>query len=106
MRVLVTGGGGYIGSVAIERLIAGGHDVVALDSFYRGHKSAVHPDAGIITCDLRNAGETLRAVDQSKAEAAEEKRDAMRDVAEEKCDALSGDAKTACMNQAKAKHGK
>ena len=69
MRVLVTGGGGYIGSVAIERLIAGGHDVVALDSFYRGHKSAVHPDAQCVTCDLRNAGETLRAVDESKAEA-------------------------------------
>jgi UDP-glucose 4-epimerase len=69
MRVLVTGGGGYIGSVAIERLIAGGHDVVALDSFYRGHKSAIHPDARSVTCDLRNAGETLRAVDASKAEA-------------------------------------
>lgn len=69
MRVLVTGGGGYIGSVAIERLIAGGHDVVALDSFYRGHKSAIHPEARSITCDLRNAGETLRAVDESRAEA-------------------------------------
>lgn len=69
MRVLVTGGGGYIGSVAIERLIAGGHDVVALDSFYRGHKSAIHPDAQSVTCDLRNAGETLRAVDDSRAEA-------------------------------------
>lgn len=69
MRVLVTGGGGYIGSVAIERLVAGGHEVVSLDSYYRGHRAAVHPAAESITCDLRNAAETLRAVDESRAEA-------------------------------------
>ena len=51
MRVLVTGGGGYIGSIAIERLVEKGYDVVALDSYYRGHKPAVHPDAEPITCD-------------------------------------------------------
>lgn len=69
MRVLVTGGGGYIGSVAIERLIAQGHEVVALDSFYRGHRSAIHPNAVVCACDLRNASETLRAVEESKADA-------------------------------------
>lgn len=69
MRVLVTGGGGYIGSIAIERLIAKGHDVVALDSFYRGHTAAIHRDARRITCDLRLPQETLRAVEESRAEA-------------------------------------
>lgn len=69
MRVLVTGGGGYIGSVAIERLIEKGHDVVALDSFHRGHIDAIHPNADRITCDLRQAEATLRAVDESGAEA-------------------------------------
>ena len=54
MRVLVTGGGGYIGSVAIERLVASGHDVVALDDFSRGHQPAVHPgaDRSPATCEM------------------------------------------------------
>lgn len=69
MRVLVTGAGGYIGSVAIERLIKKGHDVVALDSFIRGHTGAIHHDAERVTCDLRLPEETLRAVDRSNAEA-------------------------------------
>lgn len=69
MRVLVTGGGGYIGSVAIERLVERGYDVVALDSFYRGHRAAVHPQAELIVCDLRDAQATLRAVEMSGAEA-------------------------------------
>jgi UDP-glucose 4-epimerase len=69
MRVLVTGGGGYIGSVAIERLIGKGHEVVALDSFVRGHQAAIHRDAERVTCDLRKPEETLRAVERSNADA-------------------------------------
>ncbi len=69
MRVLVTGGAGYIGSVAIERLIANGHDVVALDSLERGHATAVSPGVPLITCDLRDAIATQRAVRESGAEA-------------------------------------
>lgn len=69
MRVLVTGGAGYIGSVAIERLIANGHDVVALDSLERGHAAAVSPGVPLITCDLRDATATQRAVRESDAEA-------------------------------------
>ena len=41
---------------------------------------------------------------KAKNEATEEKREASRELAEEKCDALTGDAKTACNNQAKAKN--
>lgn len=69
MRVLVTGGGGYIGSVAIERLILKGYNVVALDSFTRGHRSAIHPDADQLQCDLRDINEVTRAIDSSNAEA-------------------------------------
>jgi UDP-glucose 4-epimerase len=69
MRVLVTGGGGYIGSVAIERLIASGHEVVALDDFSRGHRTAVHPEADTVSCDLRNAEAVDRAVAGSGADA-------------------------------------
>ena len=43
MRVLVTGGAGYVGSVSVERLIEAGHDVVVLDDLSTGHREAV-PD--------------------------------------------------------------
>lgn len=41
MRVLVTGGAGFIGSHLIDRLMAQGHDVLCLDNFYTGHKRNV-----------------------------------------------------------------
>lgn len=53
MHVLVTGGGGYIGSIAAEQLIARGHDVTVIDNFSRGHRAAVPPEAARIDCDLR-----------------------------------------------------
>ncbi|HEY2915939.1 MAG TPA: UDP-glucose 4-epimerase GalE [Candidatus Limnocylindrales bacterium] len=40
MRVLVTGGAGYVGSVSVEALVAAGHDVVVLDDLSTGHRSA------------------------------------------------------------------
>jgi UDP-glucuronate decarboxylase len=38
MRILVTGGAGFIGSHLIDRLMPLGHDVVCLDNFYTGNK--------------------------------------------------------------------
>ena len=40
MRILVTGGAGYVGSVSVERLVAAGHDVVVLDDLSTGHRAA------------------------------------------------------------------
>jgi UDP-glucose 4-epimerase len=37
MRILVTGGAGYVGSVSVERLVAAGHEVVVLDDLSTGH---------------------------------------------------------------------
>ena len=45
MKVLVTGGAGYIGSVAVEALVEDGADVVVLDDLSLGHRAAVHPEA-------------------------------------------------------------
>jgi UDP-glucose 4-epimerase len=59
MRVLVTGGAGYIGSVVAEELIAGGHEVVVYDSLYKGHRGAVPAGAEFVEADLGDA-ETLR----------------------------------------------
>jgi UDP-glucose 4-epimerase len=41
MRVLVTGGAGYIGSVTVEALAAAGHVPVVLDDLTTGHRGAV-----------------------------------------------------------------
>jgi UDP-glucuronate decarboxylase len=38
MRILVTGGAGFIGSHLIDRLLESGHEVICLDNFYTGHK--------------------------------------------------------------------
>jgi UDP-glucose 4-epimerase len=59
MRILVTGGAGYIGSVVTEELIRDGHEVVVYDSLYKGHREAVDPQAKLVEADLMN-GETLR----------------------------------------------
>ena len=48
MRVLVTGGAGYVGSVSVERLIGAGHEVTVLDSLVTGHLEAVAPDAELV----------------------------------------------------------
>jgi len=59
MRVFVTGGAGYIGSVVTEELINAGHGVVVYDNLGKGHRAAVHPDAQFVEGDLRD-GELLR----------------------------------------------
>jgi UDP-glucose 4-epimerase len=41
MRILVTGGAGYVGSVSVEAFVAAGHEVTVLDDLSTGHRSAV-----------------------------------------------------------------
>ncbi len=41
MNVLVTGGAGYIGSHAVQRMLRDGHQVVAVDNLFRGHAEAI-----------------------------------------------------------------
>lgn len=53
MRVLVTGGAGYIGSVVAELLVAQSHDVTVLDDLSRGHREAVPDAAEFLQVDLR-----------------------------------------------------
>lgn len=52
MKVLVTGGAGYIGSVTAAELVAAGHDVIVFDNLFQGHRAAVHPAATFIQGDL------------------------------------------------------
>lgn len=59
--VLVTGGAGYIGSVAAERLLAKGERVVVLDNLSRGHEDAVPRGASFIEGDTADR-ELLRLI--------------------------------------------
>ncbi|MDX1522515.1 MAG: UDP-glucose 4-epimerase GalE [Anaerolineae bacterium] len=52
MKVLVTGGAGYIGSITVEQLIRAGESVVVFDNLYQGHRDAVHPEAAFVQGDL------------------------------------------------------
>jgi UDP-glucose 4-epimerase len=52
MKVLVTGGAGYIGSAVVHELIAAGDEVIVFDNLYQGHRSAVHPGAIFVHADL------------------------------------------------------
>jgi UDP-glucose 4-epimerase len=60
MRVLVTGGAGYIGSVITDQLVADGHTVVVYDNLSKGHSDAVGAEATLVTADLLDA-DTLRS---------------------------------------------
>ena len=54
MKLLVTGGAGYIGSIVAQQLLEAGHEVVVLDNLSRGHRSAVPEGAELIELDLLN----------------------------------------------------
>lgn len=62
MRLLVTGGAGYIGSVAAQQLLAAGHEVVVLDDLSRGHRAAIPPESRHIQADLLDAAAVREAV--------------------------------------------
>ncbi|MCK4412861.1 MAG: UDP-glucose 4-epimerase GalE [Candidatus Eisenbacteria sp.] len=54
MKVLVTGGAGYIGSVTAERLLEAGHEVLVADNLSRGHRRAVPEGARLEVLDIRD----------------------------------------------------
>jgi UDP-glucose 4-epimerase len=52
MKLLVTGGAGYIGGVASAELVRAGHDVTVFDNLSRGYRSAVPAEATLVKGDL------------------------------------------------------
>ena len=52
MKLLVTGGAGYVGSVCATRLLEAGHEVVVLDDLSTGHADAVPEGCGFVEGDV------------------------------------------------------
>jgi UDP-glucose 4-epimerase len=58
MKLLVTGGAGYIGSVVTAQLLDAGHDVTVLDSLATGHRDAVPAGAAFVHGDIADPAVT------------------------------------------------
>jgi UDP-glucose 4-epimerase len=69
MRILVTGGAGYIGSVVTEQLVEQGHAVLVFDNLSKGHRDAVVDGAEFVQADLRDYAEVVRALRTFDADA-------------------------------------
>jgi UDP-glucose 4-epimerase len=69
MRVLVTGGAGYIGSVVVEELLATGHAAIVYDNLSKGHRESVAPGAEFIRGELLDKGTLQHALVEHKIEA-------------------------------------
>jgi len=69
MRVLVSGGAGYVGSVTVEQLVLAGHDVVVLDSLVTGHREAVAPGAELSVHSVRDREAVISLLRQHHVEA-------------------------------------
>ncbi|BFU42273.1 UDP-glucose 4-epimerase GalE [Krasilnikovia sp. MM14-A1004] len=59
MKLLVTGGAGYIGSITTRLLLDAGHEVVVLDNLSTGFREAVAPGVTLVDADIRDAGRVL-----------------------------------------------
>ncbi|MFA7289020.1 MAG: NAD-dependent epimerase/dehydratase family protein, partial [Melioribacteraceae bacterium] len=69
MKILVTGGAGYIGSHFVKYLISKEIDVAVLDNLSRGHEEAVPEQVKLYRVDLLNYNELCDAIKESKADA-------------------------------------
>lgn len=69
MRILVTGGAGYIGSVMTDVLVDRGHDVTVFDNLSRGHRDAVSPHAAFVEGDLVDTRHVLGTLNEKRIEA-------------------------------------
>jgi UDP-glucose 4-epimerase len=69
MRILVTGGAGYIGSVVVEKLLATGHDSVVYDNLSQGHREAVLSGAEFIEAEILDSPALKSALTKHKIDA-------------------------------------
>ena len=63
MKILVTGGTGYIGSVTIHKLLEAGHEISVFDNVERGHRESMASGVPLVVGDLRDAA-AIRSIVQ------------------------------------------
>jgi UDP-glucose 4-epimerase len=63
MKLLVTGGAGYIGSIVATHLLEADHEVVVLDNLRQGHREAVPSEAKLVVADLLDREVLEAAID-------------------------------------------
>jgi UDP-glucose 4-epimerase len=61
VKLLVTGGAGYVGSVCAAHLLEAGHEVVVLDDLSTGHRDAVPAGARLVDAELAGAADDVLA---------------------------------------------
>lgn len=61
MKLLVTGGAGYVGSVCAARLLEAGHEVVVVDDLSTGHADAIPDGCKFVEADIAEAAGDLLA---------------------------------------------
>src|SRR5437660_5723995 len=69
MRIFVTGGAGYIGSVTAELLLDEGHEVAIFDNLVEGHQRAVDSRANFIHGDLADRAQIDAALSGARPDA-------------------------------------
>lgn len=69
MRVMVTGGAGYIGSVVTEELLRDGHEVVVYDNLQKGHRQAVVAPAAFVRAELADKAKLSETLSARRIEA-------------------------------------
>jgi UDP-glucose 4-epimerase len=69
MKILVTGGAGYIGSVVTEELLNDGHETVVFDNLVKGHRAAIDPRAKFVQADLMDGDALQSALRDNQIEA-------------------------------------
>ena len=69
MRVLVTGGAGFIGSHVVDACLDAGHNVSVVDDLSTGKESNLHEAAAFYKVDIRDASALAEAFEETKPEA-------------------------------------
>jgi len=63
MKILITGGAGFLGSHITNLLIKEGNDVVVFDNLSKGHKESVNPKAKLVVGDINDPAKTQEALE-------------------------------------------
>jgi UDP-glucose 4-epimerase len=67
MKIVITGGAGYIGSVMTQYFLEQGHEIIVLDNLSRGHRDAVHKDARFVEANIDEFGKVFTKEDKIDA---------------------------------------